>query len=479
MQLTRRGWGIVATGVVLGVLSVVFAQPRLLIGAVGVGGWLLARQYRFVRALSATMDDLAIEQTLTQDRIVAERETTVTLSVALATPSLLDISVELVPPASATGTTHDDRTTNLSVGDTEVSVVATVEWSVAGSYEFAAPSLTLTDRLGLFRESLARGPTASILVEPRGPTNVHVGEGGDQLMVAYGERQSGRRDAGLDPGELREYVPGDAAGRIDWKATARMSEPYVREYEVETDRVTALLVDHRTTMNEGPTGETKFDYARQVALTFVDSVREFNDPLGYYTVGDDGTTERQQPTNNQYALIKRRLRNLNPTEANNDDHAERHEIASPGAARHAAGQLDGTTAFETTLRPYFATATTYVERIEDDPLFETARAMHARLSGTVWTVLFTDDTHRAEVRETVKLARRSGSRVLVFLTPSVLFEPGGLADLEAAYERYRSFESFRRELARLEGVSAFEVGPGDRLDAVLSSGRRRSSTATP
>jgi hypothetical protein len=88
-------------------------------------------------------------------------------------------------------------------------------------------------------------------------------------------------------------------------------------------------------------------------------------------------------------------------------------------------------------------------------------------------VIFTDDTHRAEVRETVRLAQRGDNRVLVFLTPTVLFEPGGLADLEGAYDRYRSFESFRRDLARLRRVSAFEVGPGDRLDAVLSSGSRQ------
>jgi len=61
----------------------------------------------------------------------------------------------------------------------------------------------------------------------------------------------------------------------------------------------------------------------------------------------------------------------------------------------------------------------------------------------------------------------------VFLTPSILFDPGGLVDLEAAYDRYVEFEEFRRDLARLPGVSAFEVGPGDRLDAVLATGRDR------
>jgi hypothetical protein len=49
----------------------------------------------------------------------------------------------------------------------------------------------------------------------------------------------------------------------------------------------------------------------------------------------------------------------------------------------------------------------------------------------------------------------------------VLYEPGGLDDLERAYERYLGFEEFRTSLARLDRVSAFEVAPGDRLDAVI------------
>lgn len=72
--------------------------------------------------------------------------------------------------------------------------------------------------------------------------------------------------------------------------------------------------------------------------------------------------------------------------------------------------------------------------------------------------------------------------MLVFLAPTVLFEEGGLSDVGNAYERYRDFERFRRQLARLDRVSAFEMGPGDRLTTILSSGaqtqRRRQRTAS-
>jgi len=93
-------------------------------------------------------------------------------------------------------------------------------------------------------------------------------------------------------------------------------------------------------------------------------------------------------------------------------------------------------------------------------------------------VILTDDERETEVREAVKLARRIGTGdggVLVFLAPTSLYEPGSLADLDAAYDRYADFERFRRSLAAIDGVSAYEVGPADRLDAVLASGRRQWS----
>ncbi|RZV10921.1 hypothetical protein BDK88_2132 [Natrinema hispanicum] len=85
--------------------------------------------------------------------------------------------------------------------------------------------------------------------------------------------------------------------------------------------------------------------------------------------------------------------------------------------------------------------------------------------GSIWTVICTDDSRPAELRETVSLARQGGNEVLVLLAPSVLYEPGGLADIEQAYDRYVEFEEFRRELARIDNVTALEVGPTDRLSA--------------
>ena len=128
------------------------------------------------------------------------------------------------------------------------------------------------------------------------------------------------------------------------------------------------------------------------------------------------------------------------------------------------------------LVPFLEAGQRYVDRIDAQPLFRTVRTHRKRTAGSVWTVIFSDDSHRAELRETVKLARGADDFVVVFLTPSVLFEEGSLSALPDAYDGYLAFEEFRRELDRLDRVSAFEVCPGDRLDALLATDQRRTET---
>lgn len=472
MQVTRRYWAIAGLGGFLTGLALLLARPFLLVGAAGVAAWLLAKQYAFVRALTRTVDELTVEQSVPRERIAAGIETTGQLRAELPAASPLTLAIEAQPPVTATSSPRPHRTLTVERGTREAMTEYPLTWSVAGSFTFDQPTITATDADGLFGEQLAHGSTPEVVVESRSPSDIHVGAGGERSQQAYGEHESVQRASGLDPAELREYIPGDPAQRIDWKATARMNQPHVREYEAEIDYVTALLFDHRSAMGHGPDGGTKLDYARQVALAFADSTREANDPLGYYAVGEDGYTDRREPAVGQYEQIKRRLRELQPADS---DETSSGPTAHPLTARSVAATLNGTDTFDSTLRPYFATVDHHTDTPQDNPLFETVRTHLTQRRGSLLTVIFTDDTHQAEVRETVRIARRKGDRVVVFLTPSVLFDSDELADLETAYDRYQDFEKFRRQLTRLDRVSAFEVGPGDRLDAVLSVGKRRRS----
>jgi len=488
MRATRRFWGVVLLAALLAGLAVLLERPVLLAGTASLAAWLLAGQYRFFARLAAAEGTTAVDQTLSRERVATGESTAYSLSVSRPDPSPLALSVEAGVPLAATAD-GESRSIDLDPGQREARLGLTLSWPVAGRFSCSPASVVATDPAGLLVETLSLGSTPSIDVEPRRPRNVHVGEGGEVVSAAFGEHESGRSGTGFDPAELRKYVAGDAASRIDWKATARLAEPYVREYESETERRTALLIDHRAALGEGPSGETKLDYLGHVALAFVGSARQLSDPIGCFAIGEEGLTARHPPaaTDESYARIRGTLQDLQPTGGNagasgngtaQSGGADTLSGAvearrNPAAARHMADRLTDDDAFDTTLLPYFRATESYVRRISGDPLFGALRRDIANLNGPVWTVILTDDTRPERLREAVTVARRGDNRVLVFLAPTVLFEPGGLADLEAAYDRYVEFEEFRRSLARNPGVSAFEVAPGDRLDAVLASGRRR------
>lgn len=476
MRGTRRFYATAALLPALALLGVLINRPLPLVGAALVGGWLLGIQYRFARAVARTATDIDAEVAATPARVGTDEPTTVTVTATVPERPPLEIAVTVDPPVAATGSTAAERTVQLGrLSSATTSFTVTIP--TAGSYTIDAPRVVVGDRAGLFHESFTVGEPTPLDVEPRGPRDVHIGRGGKEVAVAYGEHDAGRLGTGLDPAELRQYVAGDDADSIDWKATARLGELYVREFEAETDRRTALLVDHRSSLGAGPAGETALDYLREVALLFLASARELDDPIGLYAVDENGLTVALAPETGPGAYAERRQTLTSLAVDGAEPAATRSRGRSPSAARSAAAVLDGDdTPFARTLRPYFATADSYVQRIADDPLFGATRSRLSRLRGTLWTVILTDDTNRAEVREAVKLARRGDDNVLVFLAPRVLFETGGLADLDAAYDAYVEFEEFRRDLAALDRVEALEVAPGDRIGAVLSARRRQHQT---
>jgi uncharacterized protein (DUF58 family) len=64
---------------------------------------------------------------------------------------------------------------------------------------------------------------------------------------------------GSEPGETREYAPGDDVRRIDWNVTARLQTPYVRESIADRELETTMLIDLSPSVDFGTTSQEKRD----------------------------------------------------------------------------------------------------------------------------------------------------------------------------------------------------------------------------
>jgi len=477
MEPTRRFWVIAALGTAGAALALLFGDVLWVGIPLGIGAWALVEQLTFTNQLTQLSRSAPITQSLTRDTVLVDDATTLEIRTNPDHEPLLetlDATLTVTPhPALTVEADHEHDL----AGDTEL-ISLPLRISVAGSYEISPPRVRMSSARGLFEESLPLGNQCTLTADPRVPRDIHVGTGGERIAVAFGDHDANQGGSGFDPGELREYMPGDPTNRIDWNATARLGDPYIREYEAETTRQTQLIVDHRAQMRTGPDGQTKLDYAREVATWLTDYAAGLDDPLGLTLVADDHVSGPTTPAADaaHYRRIRQELLDLTtapessppPTNRSNRSANRALPRSSRDAHRLAAG-LDSDDEFARTLRSYFADVAGYVDRRADDPLFQAVQTRLADNSGDSWLVIVTDDTNRGELLETVRAAATPDTFVTVFLLPSVLFDTTEFRDIEAAYGEYRDFETFRQQLEATKAVTAFEVGPSDRLEALLAT----------
>jgi uncharacterized protein (DUF58 family) len=100
----------------------------------------------------------------------------------------------------------------------------------------------------------ARGPLGMLVLERRVALDrgVRVLPGREQLrrmvapartQAATGSLRSRERGEGIEPADLRPYVPGDRVRRINWRATARRGVPIVTDRHPERNADVVLFLD--------------------------------------------------------------------------------------------------------------------------------------------------------------------------------------------------------------------------------------------
>jgi uncharacterized protein (DUF58 family) len=480
MEFTHRYWAVAGLGLFLAFEAVILDEPLLLGGTTGVAAWLLTQQYLFVRDSLQTVDGLSVSRSFERTTVSKGSEIEITLDAALSTEAAVQLDISEEPPVAASRSNHDDYQIRVPIGKRTVTGTYSVTMNLAGRYAFPQPTAEISDRIGLFRTTTKVGTQRDITVETKGPEDLSVSIGGKRVADTLGEHKTGQQGTGIDPEEIREYVPGDSLRKIEWKATARLNRPHIREFESQVTLQTAVLMDLRPTMATGDDGETKLDYARQVALSLLDYSHSRSEPFGLYTIDETGVTTALPPSmsREQYETVRSKLQEVEiPTPPRSSRSSKSVERRSPIEANRVANRLrsDGSQ-FDSRLQPFFSQSHSYIPQTETNPLYEAAHTELTRLPEKAVTIILTDDTDRNEVRETVKLMRQRNRPVLVFLTPTILFVENTMMNVEDAYERYLEFESFRKDIARLNGVQAFEVGPGDVLDRMVSAANRDERT---
>jgi len=99
-----------------------------------------------------------------------------------------------------------------------------------------------------------------------------------------GKHRSPIRGSSLEFAQYRKYVPGDDTRRLDWRTWGRSDRFYIKQFEADTNLRLCLLLDTSGSMEFGPEGATRFDYARKMAGALGYFAAEQGDAVGLWSL---------------------------------------------------------------------------------------------------------------------------------------------------------------------------------------------------
>ena len=102
-----------------------------------------------------------------------------------------------------------------------------------------------------------------------------------------GDYHSAFRGRGVEFSEVRPYQPGDDIRAIDWNVTARMGEPFVKQFVEERDLTVFLVVDVSGSLSFGSRAILKRELAAEIAALLSFAAIRNQDRVGAALVADD------------------------------------------------------------------------------------------------------------------------------------------------------------------------------------------------
>ncbi|HEX3684711.1 MAG TPA: DUF58 domain-containing protein [Bryobacteraceae bacterium] len=160
-----------------------------------------------------------------------------------------------------------------------------------GEYTLTQAFLGAASTLHLWQLRRTLPVQSRVLVQP---ALAAISKQAAKLLASHrhgGQRIVARNGRGREFEQLREYVPNDEFGDIDWKATARRRIPIVREFQVERTQDIYACIDFsrlsaRPITRQNDTRITILDEYIRSTLMLHCAVRETGDRFGFATFSD-------------------------------------------------------------------------------------------------------------------------------------------------------------------------------------------------
>ncbi len=264
--------GVTAWALVLGILT---GRPDLFVVALPL---LLALA---MLALPVRAPDYALTHEISHDRLFEGESVTVTITLTARSPIPLVELLELLPAGSDLASGRNRAAFALRRGQT-------VRWSyevrctLRGLRELGTVVVRVRDRWGLSTWEGRHVERKAVRVYPRiaplrslprpGHTQTSIG---DYVSPALGE--------GIEPGDIRQFAPGDRLKQVNWRASLRLGTLYVTQHHRERNADVVLMLDTLAEVGRAP--DTTLDLGVRAAASLATAYLARKDRVGLINYG--------------------------------------------------------------------------------------------------------------------------------------------------------------------------------------------------
>jgi uncharacterized protein (DUF58 family) len=263
-------------------LAVLSARPELFVAAVPLALALATA------ALWRVVPDYAVTHALSADRVMEDEPVSVTVTVTARSAVPFMELVALLPPECDVVSGHRRALLALRPGQT-VAVQYDLR-AARGVHELGTVIVRARDRWGIRAWERRHGERALLRVYPRVeplrslPRPLHTQTSvGDYVSPALGE--------GLEPGDIRQFAPGDRLRQVNWRASLRLGTLYVTQHHRERNADVVLMLD--TLAEAGPARGGTLDLGVRAAASLAAAFLARKDRVGLISYG--GTIDWVRP----------------------------------------------------------------------------------------------------------------------------------------------------------------------------------------
>jgi len=225
-------------------LAIFAARPELFVVALPLLVTLAALGRR------PSMPDYALTHTISADRVYEGDRVMVTVAVTARSPIPLMELVEPLSPVSSLVPARHRSVLGLRAGET-------AQWShevrctARGRFDLGPCFVRTWDGLGLRAWEQSHNQSYPVRVYPRllplrtlpRPLRTQTSIG-DHVSREFGE--------GIEPGDIREFAPGDRIKQVNWRASLRLGRLYVTQHHRERNADIVLMLDTLAEVGRAP-----------------------------------------------------------------------------------------------------------------------------------------------------------------------------------------------------------------------------------